>query len=60
MNTVNLKMFHNHSGIYRFVRKFDKTYEGPIGPIEILAVVIKTIEIYLYPGVLVVGLYQSH
>ena len=53
-------MFHNHSGIYRFARKFDKTYEGPIGPIEILAVVIKTIEIYLYPGVLVVGLYQSH
>ena len=26
MNTLNLKMFHNHSGIYRFVRKFHKIY----------------------------------
>ena len=37
MNTVSLNMFHNHSGVYSFVRKFHKIYEdeSPMGSKEI-------------------------
>ena len=27
LNTINLNIFHNNDGIYRFVRKFNKIYE---------------------------------
>ena len=37
MNTVKLNMFQNHSGVYRFVKKFNKIYgdESPVAPKEI-------------------------
>ena len=45
MNTVNLNMFQNHSGVYRFVRKFNKIYgdERPIAPKEIEAISFRVI-----------------
>ena len=32
MNTVNLNIFHNHSEIYRFAKKINKTY-GEMSPV---------------------------
>ena len=45
MNTVNLNAFQNHSGVYKFVRKFNKTYgdEGPKAPKEIEVISFRVI-----------------
>ena len=45
MNTVNLNMFQNHSGVYRFVRKFNKIYgdESPMAPKEIEVISFRVI-----------------
>ena len=45
MNTVNLNIFQNDSGVYRFVRKFNKIYEdeSPIAPKEIEVISFRVI-----------------
>ena len=45
MNTVNLNIFQNHSGVYRFVKRFDKIYgdESPMAPNEIEVISFRVI-----------------
>ena len=45
MNTINLDMLQNHSGVYRFVRKFNNIYgdESPMAPKEIEVISFRVI-----------------
>ena len=45
MSTINLNMFQNHSGVYRFVRKFNKIDrdESPMAPKEIEVISFRVI-----------------
>ena len=45
MNTVNLNMFQNHSGVYRFVRKLNNINGGetPMAPEEIEVISFRVI-----------------